>query len=182
MTTIEKKTNHEIERKFLVKETSILREAKSKRCKRYILYRDSNCEVRVQEIDGVYEFERKTYISPLERAGIKIGISKGEFEWFAKSCLGVVDRDEFSLGNGLSVKIYGGKYTGLARVEVEFDSLDSLKKFVPPEWVGAEITDSPLGQDGALIQMSEKEFKIELSKYGGSATWQVDYVGTYPSR
>ncbi|MBP9483819.1 MAG: adenylate cyclase, partial [Negativicutes bacterium] len=41
----------------------------------------------------------------------------------------------------VSVDIYhGNELTGLAVVEVEFDSLEAAASFVPPNWFGHEVT------------------------------------------
>lgn len=165
MSTKKKGANHEIERKFLVKNLPVLKGIHPRHCKRYVLYRNSECELRVQEIDDVYEFERKISHSPLDRSGTKISISEGEFDWFAKYSLGVIERDEYNIEDGLTIKVYQGRHDGLIRAEMEFESFDSLKKFKPLEWMGPEITNSPLGQDSKLVQMSEEKFKSELSNY-----------------
>lgn len=39
------------------------------------------------------------------------------------------------------IDIYLGKLAGYARVEVEFKDEEEIRKFIPPEWFGPEITE-----------------------------------------
>ena len=63
------------------------------------------------------------------------------------------------------IKEYLEKYSGLLRVEVTFNSEEEEKTYIKEDWMGAEITDSPLAFDKYLCKLSEKEFKAELDKY-----------------
>ena len=67
--------------------------------------------------------------------------------------------------NRISIKKYFGRYLGLYRVEVSFNSIDEEKAYVKESWMGKEITDSPLAFDKYLSKLSEDEFKKELKKY-----------------
>ena len=67
--------------------------------------------------------------------------------------------------NRISIKKYYGRYLGLYRVEVTFNSIDEEKAYVKESWMGKEITDSPLAFDKYLSKLSEDEFIKELKKY-----------------
>ena len=45
--------------------------------------------------------------------------------------------------HGLTFELdpYGGQLTGLTTVEVEFESVEAAKSFVPPRWFGRDVTD-----------------------------------------
>ena len=62
-------------------------------------------------------------------------------------------------------KKYYGDYIGLIRIEVKLNSEDDVLNYIPLDWFGKEITDSPLAFDSYLINLSKKEFIIELEKY-----------------
>lgn len=64
-----------------------------------------------------------------------------------------------------SIKKYLDKYEGLIRVEVTFNSIDEMNSYKIENWMGAEITNSPLAFDKHLSKLSEQEFLLELSKY-----------------
>ena len=65
----------------------------------------------------------------------------------------------------ISIKEYLGRYVGLLRVEITFNSEKEEKLYRKEKWMGNEITDSPLAFDRYLCKLSEKEFKEELNKY-----------------
>lgn len=67
--------------------------------------------------------------------------------------------------NRISIKKYLGKYEGLIRVEVKFNSIDEMNNYEIENWVEVEITNSPLAFDKYLSKLSEKEFLVELNKY-----------------
>ena len=76
-------------------------------------------------------------------------------------------RDSYLLleDNRISIKKYLGRYLGLYRVEVNFNSLDEENEYIKASWMGREITNSPLAFDKYLSRLSDVEFKEELKKY-----------------
>lgn len=50
------------------------------------------------------------------------------------------------------VDIYAGDLTGLCTVEVEFASAAAATSFVPPDWFGREVTDSPSWTNSSLAR------------------------------
>ena len=65
----------------------------------------------------------------------------------------------------ISIKKYLGKYLGLYRVEVTFNSIKEENEYKKEIWMGEEITKSPLAFDIYLSKMSKEEFNKELKKY-----------------
>ena len=69
----------EIERKCLVKTLSDLSGRTKQSFERYYLYRGKGVDIRIQKVDGIYEFERKSETSELGRDTQKFEITKEEF-------------------------------------------------------------------------------------------------------
>ena len=48
-------------------------------------------------------------------------------------------------GDGLTLEldVYHGRLEGLLTAEVEFGSVDAAGDFVPPDWLGPDVTDDP---------------------------------------
>ena len=61
--------------------------------------------------------------------------------------------------------MYVDKFDGLVRAEFEFGNEDEAKSFIPPNWVGREITETDLGRDGKLVQITRGVFLKMLNNY-----------------
>ncbi len=88
-------------------------------------------------------------------------ISEEEYINLKHQTLDAVIRDSYILSSDpeISLKIYDGRFKGLARVEVEFKSVEDATSFVPFKWMGTEITDLPLGRDSNLLDLTNQEFE-----------------------
>lgn len=152
---------NEIERKFLIKNLPDLSQKEKVSYERYYLFNKNGIELRIQRKGSKYELERKIHISTTERTKEKLEISKEEFNLIKPLATDIILRDSYNLGTSpdLTVKIYHGKFEGLARAEVEFNSIEQLISFQPPDWFGREITDSMLARDSQLLKLTEEEFK-----------------------
>lgn len=165
--------NTEIERKFLVKDNSPIDKIDSRkftRYERYYLVNDAGLEVRIQKKGTKCEFEVKLGTSSLTRKGEKYEITDAQFEVLKTKAIGEgIIRDGCIAFKGMnppiSVKIYHGKFEGLMRAEVEFESEEAAQKFNPPAWCGKEITDTDLGRDSRLLKLSKEDFDKLLSQY-----------------
>ncbi len=147
----------EIERKFIINPDDLSKETIA-RADRYELvqtYISYNPEVRVrQATTRVYGRESKRHYFTLKLPKDEIGLSRSELEFqiypqvyqdMIKKQVGQTiykTRLQFKEGEHIvSVDIYhGNELTGLAVVEVEFDSLEAAASFVPPKWFGLEVT------------------------------------------
>jgi adenylate cyclase len=154
----------EIERKFFVTTMPDVSGQDPVRYERYYLKREGNVEERVQKKGEMYEYQRKEKISDLEHKKEKRMITKEEFDSLRSGLGEPIIRDGFLIGHDpeITIKIYHGKHEGLVRAEVEFDSLESARAFIPLAWMGKEITGTPLGKDSGLLDLSEKQFKEML--------------------
>lgn len=177
----------EIERKFFVSAESndlkrVLTGLKPNKEERYYLYRKDGTELRftkVEKTDGiVYQFDRMEVLlqdgseTHSVRRKQRLEISEAEFvELFdlVKMKDGgaqPIKRSSYTIQENpkTEIKVYGGRFVGLIRIEVEFASIDETNNFKKPEWYGIEITDMNIGRDTNLPELSDEEFKLTLSQ------------------
>lgn len=100
-------------------------------------------------------------MTPLTREEQKVMISREEFDRLKGLALYQIDRDSYEMSSDPKVllRVYRGRFEGLARAEVEFANEDQTRVYTPEAWIGKEITDSPLGRDGRFLKLSQKEFQ-----------------------
>lgn len=151
----------EIERKFLVHNLPDLSGLSAIPYERYYLKADPEFEDRVQRVGSIYERETKVRKSELERTSHKTEISQEEFERLRTQASSAIIRDSYLISEQpeVTIKIYHGQYEGLVRAEVEFNSVEEARAYTTEEWMGEEITESPLGRDSQLLQLSQQEFR-----------------------
>lgn len=155
----------EIERKFLVKNIPDLSNITPIRYERYYLKRGDGIEERIQKKGEIFEYEIKKEVSKLERTANKKIITEEEFDKLKQNSSESILRDSYKLSNNLSIKIYHGRFEGLIRAEIEFETVELAKVYQSESWMGDEITDSPLGRDSKLLDLSDPEFHKLLSKF-----------------
>ncbi len=150
---------NEIERKFLVKKMPEVKGIKVEDQERYFLELGET-EKRITKIDDKYVYEEKGVGNGLSAKKITGVISKGEFEKLKQIAIKSLVRKSYILSKDpeVSIKVYSGDYEGLVRAEFEFKTEKEAKNFVPPNWVGREITETEIGRDGKLARLSRDEF------------------------
>lgn len=160
------KSNTEIERKFFIREMPNLTGKSPVSYERHYLYKGNGVEIRVQRKGNEFEFERKVETSQLARENQNFEITQGEFDYFKALSTHEIIRESYLISESpeITLKIYHGKFEGLVRAEVEFLNEDEARNFKPLDWFGKKITDSPVGRDGRLIELSEKEFSELIKK------------------
>lgn len=156
--------NNEIDRKFFVKEMPDLSGITALSCERYFLERGDGHETRISKVGDSYIYEDKSEISSLERAGIKKELTREQFESFKKSSSEMIIREQYNLSTNpdIDIQIYHGRFEGLVRAEVEFNSEQEARAFIPPGWMGKEMTRLPIARDSKLLNLSDEEFKLYL--------------------
>lgn len=172
--------HHEIERKFLVKTMPRLSGVKKVPQERYFIQRGDLVEEGFKRKGSEFEYEIKRTISPKEKTREKTTITKEEFDRQKEGGTHVIERDSYSLTKKspvISIKKYKGIYQGLVLAEVEFDSTDEYKTFVPLEWMGAEVTDSPLGKDAKLVDLDRDHFEKTLQQIEDNFNFDVTEGG-----
>lgn len=152
---------NEIERKFYVKEMPDLSGITPLHYERYFLERGDGREIRISKVNDLYFYEDKSEVSALERTRSKKEISEEEFEKFKQDASEAIIRERYNISShpDIAIQIYHGKFEGLVRAEVEFDSEDDAKAFIPPFWIGEEMTGLPIARDSKLLDTTSEELK-----------------------
>lgn len=149
----------EIERKFLIKNLPDIEQTAGVHYERHFLFIGNDAEIRIQKKGEVYELERKGRNNSISNEKIKLPLTKEEYDYLKKFCSLSLERTSYFLDEHTSIKVYHGTFSGLLRAEFEFASVSDANEFLKPEWCGSEITQSELGRDSKLIQLSEAAFK-----------------------
>jgi len=147
-------------KRFIIDSISNLNLSNPIRYERYYI----NDNLRVQSKNNRFE---KEILDDNNNVIEKIKISEKEFLELKKVSYSEIIRDSYLFleDNRISIKKYLGKYIGLYRAEVTLNSIEERDVYIKEEWMGKEITHSPLGFDKELSKLSEDEFKNELKKY-----------------
>ena len=119
--------------------------------------------LRIQKKNDVYE---KEILDDNNVVISKEKINKNEFNNLKQKAYKEIIRDSFLyLGDQrVSIKKYYGIYEELIRVEVSFSSKDEMNEYQKENWMGKEITDSPLAFDKYLSKLDREQFLNELNK------------------
>ncbi len=147
-------------RRFIIDSLNNLNLSNPIRYERYYI----NDRLRVQRKDCKY---LKEILDDDNNIIEKVAISKIEFLNLKERAYSEIIRDSYLLleDSRISIKKYLGKYIGLYRVEVTFNSIEEENKYIKESWMGSEITNSPLAFDKYLSKLSNEEFEEELKKY-----------------
>ena len=155
---------NEIERKFFVHEMPDLSGIEPLHYERYFLKRENGIEERISKVNDKYVYERKSEISTLERSREKKEISKEEFDRLKEKASETLIRDRYNILTNpeVSIQIYHGRFEGLVRAEVEFETEEKAKSFVPLPWMGKEMTGLSIARDSKLLDLTNEEFQEYL--------------------
>lgn len=155
---------NEIERKFFVKKLPDLSGIVPLHYERYFLERGPETEIRISKINDSYKYEKKSRVSKLERTREKKDITEDHFNQLKKNASEGIIRDRYDISSDpdISIQIYHGRFEGLIRAEVEFETVEEAQNFIPPDWMGKEMSDLPIARDGKLIDLTDEIFKTFL--------------------
>jgi CYTH domain-containing protein len=158
---------NEIERKFFVNVMPDISGIKALHYERYFINRDNGdngIEERISKIDDEFWYQRKVEISELERTQEKKRISESEFNQLKEKASEAIIRDRYNLSFNpdIVIQIYHGRFEGLIRAEVEFNSEAEAKSFIPLSWMGEEMTGLPIARDSKLLDLTDSEFRKYL--------------------
>ena len=133
----------EIERKFipldLPKDLNQLKHHKIEQA-----YLNTSPVVRIRKQDDSYYLTykgggmmaREEYNLPLNE--------KSYYHLLEKADGNIITKTRFliPLENNLTAEldIFEGKFAGMVLIEVEFESIEQAKNFIPPKWFGADVT------------------------------------------
>ena len=147
-------------RRFIVKSLNHLSLSDSIRYETYYI----NDELRVQKNVNNYENE---VLNEDKIVVKKIPITKKEFDELKKNAYSKLIRDSYQYleDDRVSIKQYHEDFEGLNRVEVKFISKEEMASYEKEDWMGEEITDSPLAFDKDLSKQNREEFLVEIQKF-----------------
>jgi adenylate cyclase len=135
----------EVERKWLVHDLPDLSEHKGQEViQGYIVLAADGTEVRLRQTDGRF-FQTVKSEGGLVRDEIEIELTKDQFELLWRASAGRrLKKTRYTLpweGKKVEIDVYHGSLAGLIIAEVEFTSASVSTRFVPPPWLGAEVTE-----------------------------------------
>ena len=157
---------NEIERKFFVKDMPDLSGIEPLHYERCFLKRENGVEERISKVSDKYVYEKKAEISELERSREKKEITEEEFNQLKLKASEAIIRDRYNISSSpeIAIQIYHGRFEGLIRAEVEFETEDEASAFAPPSWMGKEMTGLPIARDSKLLDLSEDEFQSYIKQ------------------
>ena len=133
----------EIERKFLIKKLpEDIQEFPHKEFEQGYLNTSPVVRVRREQDDYVLTYKgggllvRDEYNLPLDKASFNRLISKAEGHIIRKSRYFIPEKDELTI----ELDIFKGELSPLVMAEVEFESEEQAKAYIPPDWFGTEVT------------------------------------------
>ncbi|MEQ9618811.1 MAG: CYTH domain-containing protein [Deltaproteobacteria bacterium] len=137
--------NREIERKFLVvKPPPELNKYPNHRIEQGYIAVTDDLEVRLRKKGDQY-YQTVKSDGGLVRREVEIELSRDQFEALWPMTEGKrIEKTRYEIeyeGFLIELDIYSGNLHGLKVAEVEFKTEDQSKTFIPPDWLGAEVTD-----------------------------------------
>jgi cellulose biosynthesis protein BcsQ/CYTH domain-containing protein len=139
-------TNNEIERKYLVNgiPEDLYKYPSSHISQGYLEVADDGTEVRLRGKEGRF-FRTVKSGRGLERKETETEIGSGAYnELWPKTAGMRIEKRRYEIPyerHVIELDIYLGDLAGLVVAEVEFRSVEESARFVPPGWLGREITD-----------------------------------------
>lgn len=161
----------EIERKFLLHKLPKLPTLTSYSSTRFFLRSNPYEEERISEINGRYFHEKKIIISSTERMSTRREINVTEFKNLSSCSYSSITRNTLLVCKNpkITIHIYSGNLKDIKKVEVEFSSKQESRNFIPPEWMGKEITDTEIARDASLISLSPSKLQNILNDISKSS-------------
>jgi len=164
---------NEIERNWAIGEVDaevIFHEATSVAIKQAYLAVSDDGEVRIRVMAGSKEGKvhgtnytmTVKHGSGMVRREVELPIDELKFNELWEHCEHDIAKVRFYIDYGdhvVELDIYSGVIPGLKVAEVEFDSVEDAKAFVPPEWFGKEVTDDPQYRDSWLAKNGYPEYR-----------------------
>ena len=133
----------EIERKFLIKNmTDNLEQYKYHDIEQAYLCTSPVVRIRKQDDEYYLTYKskgmmaREEYNLPLGREGYEHLLPKADGNILTKRRY-LIPLDD---GHMVELDVFDGVKKGLIMAEVEFESEEAAKEFIPPEWFGEEVT------------------------------------------
>ena len=147
------KQTQEIERKWLVHDLPGLKDLNCEQIIQGYLSISPHGEIRIRR-KGDECFETIKSQGGLTRNELEVEISQDQFRalWPATEGRRLEKRRYAVPENGYLVEldVYQGLLEGLVVAEIEFESTEESRRFVPPTWFGDEVTDDQQYKNSSL--------------------------------
>jgi CYTH domain-containing protein len=136
--------NLEIERKFLIRPPGAPIEGRTGRTIEQGYLADTPLQVRLRRVDGTRFVLTVKSGQGLVRGEHEVELSAEQFEKLWPLTAGRrLRKRRYEVPHGaltVEVDVYEGSHAGLVVAEVEFPDEASCHGFVPPEWIGEEVS------------------------------------------
>jgi CYTH domain-containing protein len=145
----------EIERKFLVTSLpeAMDRYPHDRIMQGYVVVGADGSEVRLRRIGRKY-FEAVKMGRGEIRSELEIELTAAQFDTLWEATSGRrIEKTRYEIRHGgavMEVDVYHGELAGLVTAECEFASAEESRRFVPPDWVGREVTNDPAYKNQTL--------------------------------
>lgn len=138
----------EIERKFLVKTMPELTGAKVKKIEQGYLCSGPIVRIRRSNEDYILTYKSKAGLSQdyaIQNEEVELPLTREAYEHLREKIDGALvekSRYVFAVGERLwaELDVFEGRLSGLVLAEVEFASEEEAKNFVPPDWLGEDVS------------------------------------------
>ena len=140
--------HREIERKFLIRRLpeNLSTYPSSEISQGYLVSTDDGLQVRLRKKNDQYSLTYKRGLGNV-REEREVALTAEQFATLWPATDGKrLSKTRYEIPSGdriVEIDIYGGKHVGLVVAEVEFEDEASAINFVPPDWLGDDVTGDP---------------------------------------
>ena len=146
----------EIERKFLIKKLpDNLTSYKARKIEQAYLCTDPVVRVRRDNDDYYLTYKskgmivREEYNFPLTKEAYGHLLAKADGNIITKTRYEIPEKDNLTI----ELDVFEGKFDGLLLAEVEFASEEEALGYIPPEWFGADVSNSTKYHNSTLSRL-----------------------------
>ncbi len=146
----------EIERKFLIKKLpDNLTSYKARKIEQAYLCTDPVVRVRRDNDDYYLTYKsrgmivREEYNLPLTKEAYGHLLAKADGNIITKTRYEIPEKDNLTI----ELDVFEGKFDGLLLAEVEFASEEEALGYIPPEWFGEDVSNSPKYHNSTLSRL-----------------------------
>ena len=169
----------EIERRFLVDKFPMGVNVSAKQNIKQYYISGGTEESRVRSVDGDFYLTVKTG-KGLSREEDELQVSKGMFDALATTSIGMLDKARYIIHEGadkIELNVFNDGLSGLMLAEVEFKSKEDSTHFVPPSWMGKEVTEDQRYNGFSLaVNGMPPDPQISASKSCSKLSTNVDEI------
>ncbi|HEV8530208.1 MAG TPA: CYTH domain-containing protein [Methylomirabilota bacterium] len=145
----------EIERKFLVTSLpeAMDRYPHERIVQGYVVLGADGGEVRLRR-KGLKHFEAVKMGRGEIRSELEVELTAAQFDTLWEATAGRrIEKTRYEIrhaGAIMELDVYHGELAGLVTAECEFASPEESRRFVPPDWLGREVTNDPAYKNQSL--------------------------------